>query len=385
MANRPERTIWINAGEASGDMHGAALIKALRALDPALRFTGMGGPAMAAAGMDLVYESRMLSTLGLTEVFHALPRIINMLKGTWQRLKAERPAAIIVLDAPDYNFFLARMARRLKIPCYFYISPQVWAWRTGRVKFLQKYAREILCILPFEQPFYEERGVRAEFIGHPLMDEIPFPRLDSIIPDPDTIGILPGSRRKELAALLAEFGEAGRQLKRFRPELKLTVIRAPSVDPETIRAGWPADVPMTLVEPEDRYEAMRRANFLVAASGTVSLESALIGTPTVVAYRLSKLTFALARRVIDVKYISLPNLILDEQVFPELLQEQAGADTIAALGRSWLTDPKILPAIRERLKKLRSRMGEPGAPHRAARIILDDLTALVASGHTPLA
>ena len=162
------------------------------------------------------------------------------------------------------------------------------------------------------------------------MDEIPFPRLDSIIPDPDAIGILPGSRRKELAALLAEFGEAGRQLKRFRPELKLSVIRAPSVDPETIRAGWPADVPMTLVEPEDRYEAMRRASFLIAASGTVSLESALIGTPTVVAYRLSKLTFALARRVIDVKYISLPNLILDEQVFPELLQEQAGADTIAA-------------------------------------------------------
>lgn len=376
MAEKQARTIWINAGEASGDMHGAALIRALQALDPALRFTGMGGPAMADAGMDIVYESRMLSTLGLTEVFHALPRIVKMLRGTWQRLRETRPAAVILLDAPDYNFFLARMARRLSIPCYFYISPQVWAWRTGRVRFLKEHAREILCILPFEQDFYEKHGVRAEFIGHPLMDEIPFARLDAMIPDPDLVGILPGSRRKELAALLAEFGAAARQLKQFRPELRFAVIRAPSVEPQAILAGWPGDVPMTMVEPADRYEAMRRASFLIAASGTVSLESALIGTPTIVAYRLSKLTFALARRIIDVKFISLPNLILDEQVFPELLQEQAGAPTIAAVGRGWLTAPRALSDIRERLAALRSRMGAPGAPHRAARIILDDLRGL---------
>ncbi len=384
-ADGQTRTIWINAGEASGDMHGAALIRALRERAPAMRFTGMGGPAMAAAGMDLAFESRMLSTLGLTEVVHALPRIVRMLAATWRRLKELRPAAVILLDAPDYNFFLARMARRLSIPCYFYISPQVWAWRTGRVRFLKTHAREILCILPFEQEFYERHGVRAEFIGHPLMDEIPFGRLDAIIPDPDLVGVLPGSRRKELAALLAEFGEAARQLRRFRPELRFAVIRAPSVAPETLRAGWPADVPMTLVEPEDRYAAMRRASFLIAASGTVTLESALIGTPTIVAYRLSRLTFALARRTIDVKHISLPNLILDEQVFPELLQEQAGAGTIAAVGRAWLTDRTALPGIRQRLAVLRSRMGEPGAPGRAARIILDDLARLPERTARPLA
>ncbi len=376
MPENGENSIWINAGEASGDMHGAALIRALSARDPKLRFIGMGGPAMAEAGMELLYESRMLSTLGLTEVFHALPRIVRMLAGTWRELKRRRPKALILLDTPDYNFFLARMARRLSIPCYFYISPQVWAWRTGRVRFLARHAREILCILPFEQAFYESHGVRAAFIGHPLMDEIPFAELDAMTPEADLVGILPGSRRKELHALLTEFGAAARELSRARPGLRFEVIRAPSVEREALLAGWPSDVPMTIVEPSDRYRAMRRASLLVAASGTVTLESALIGTPTVVCYRLSNLTFALARRIIDVKYVSLPNLILDEAVFPELLQDDARAPGITAKALEWLDEPARLDRVRARLADLRSRMGEPGAPGRAAAIILDDLAAL---------
>ncbi|EPR44405.1 lipid-A-disaccharide synthase [Desulfovibrio sp. X2] len=378
MESGQKRTIWINAGEASGDMHGAALIRALLAREPSLSFVGMGGPAMSAAGMSLDYDSRMLSTLGFTEVATALPRIAKMLWGTWQKLKEYRPAAIILLDSPDYNFFLARMGRKLGIPVYFYISPQVWAWRKGRVNFLKTHAREILCFLPFEQPFYERHGVRAEFIGNPLMDEIPFEELDAVQPEADLVGVLPGSRKKELYSLLPEFGEAARILRRQRPGTRFLLVRAPTIDETLLRELWPSDVPVEIVEPGDRYRAMRRAELLLAASGTVSLEAALIGTPTVVAYRLSDLTFALARRFIDVKYVSLPNLILDEQVFPELLQERANAVSIAGVAKLWLADPRLTANVRAKLAGLRDRMGEPGAPHRAARIILHDLDAFSA-------
>lgn len=368
--------IWISAGEASGDLHGALLAQALRARNPGLSLAGMGGPAMVGAKVDVRFSMRQLSLVGGTEILSSLPRILKLLRDTRKTFEEFRPQAVVVIDSPDFHFHVVRRARSLGIPVYYYVSPQVWAWRSGRVNFLRKNVRKVLCILPFEQAFYLERGMKADYVGHPLLDQIPLADLDSLEPEPGHIGILPGSRRKEVEGLLPEFVGAARLLAGSQAGLRFSLVRAPGIDPDLLLRHWPQDLPVTLVEPEDRYRAMRQSQFVLAASGTVSLETALVGTPTIIAYKLSPLSYFLARRLIKVKYIGLPNLILDRKVFPELIQEEARDAVMAAIGRMWLANDTSLPSIRADLAKLRHLVGEPGAAGRAVDLILDDLAGL---------
>lgn len=368
--------IWISAGEASGDLHGALLAQPLRARNPGLSLAGMGGPAMVEAKVDVRFSMRQLSLVGGTEILSSLPRILRLLRDTRRTFEEFRPQAVVVIDSPDFHFHVVRRARALGIPVYYYVSPQVWAWRSGRVNFLRKNVRKVLCILPFEQAFYRERGMEADYVGHPLLDQIPLADLDRLAPEPGHIGILPGSRRKEVEGLLPEFAGAVRLLAESQTGLRFSLVRAPGIDPDLLLRHWPQDLPVALVEPEDRYRAMRQSQFVLAASGTVSLETALVGTPTIIAYKLSPLSYFLARRLIKVKYIGLPNLILDRKVFPELIQEEARAAVMAAIGRMWLANDTSLPSIRADLAKLRHLVGEPGAAGRAVDLILDDLAAL---------
>lgn len=371
-----DRPIWISAGEASGDMHGASLMRGFAAAGARRAFTGMGGPDMAAEGFAAEFGSHEVSLVGATEVVAHLPRIIGLLRRTHARLKAIRPAAIILVDAPDFNFMVARMARRLGIPAYYYISPQVWAWRKGRVRFLRDYTRKVLCILPFEQEFYERHGARADYVGHPLLDAVPFGELDALEPDPLRVGILPGSRKREVATLLPRFMEAAATLHAEDRRLRFTLVRAPGMDEALLTPHIPAGLPVDMVGPEERYRHMRRSRVLLAASGTVTLESALVGTPTVVAYTVSPATYALGRLLVDVPFISLPNLIMGRQVFPELIQTDATPERMAAWARLWLRVESAYANTRHELAGLREKLGEPGAADRAARIILDDLRAL---------
>jgi lipid-A-disaccharide synthase len=366
-------TIWINAGEVSGDMHAASLMRAFAGLGAPYRFTGMGGPAMAEAGFTAEFDSAELSLVGVSEVFGHLPRIFSLLRATKARLKALRPRAVVVVDAPEYNFRVARMAAKLGIPVYFFISPQVWGWRTGRVRFLAKYARRILCILPFEVDFYARHGVAADFIGHPLLDTMPLAELLRVPVVPGRVGILPGSRRREIAGLLPRFAAVARTLSERDPGLSFSLFRAPGVEPEFLRSFWPADLPVTAVTPGERYAGMRACELLLAASGTVTLESALLGTPTLVAYRVAPLSFLVGLFLIHAEYFSLPNLILGKRVFPELLQGQTEPATMARVASRLLFDKPLLAAVREELDGLRARMGAPGAARRAAEIILRDL------------
>lgn len=354
-------------------MHGAALMREMRALRPELAFEGIGGPSMASLGQEQMYEMAALSLVGATEVLSSLPRILRMFKAIKRRLREQPPEALILIDAPDFNFRLARMAHGLGIPVYYYISPQVWAWRSGRVKFLQKYCRKVLCILPFEQEFYSERGVDVEFVGHPLLDELPLAELDALERDPWRIGILPGSRKKEIAALLPEFAATAGQLVKEFPELKFIVVRAPGVELERLQALWPENVPVEYVDPDERYRAMAGCAFLLASSGTATLEAALLGTPCVVGYKMSGLSMFLARRLVNVEHISLPNLILGRKVFPELLQDEVSPEVMVPLAKAWLTDGEALEGVRLALRELRQRMGEPGAPGRAARAIVESM------------
>lgn len=367
------KKIWINAGEASGDMHGALLAESLMKASPGTEILGMGGPAMQKAGCDIRYPMQLISLVGLTEVLPKLPRLLRLFGEIEDILKKERPSAVVLIDCPDFNFRLAKRAKKLGIPVYYYISPQVWAWRQGRAKFLQKTVRKILCILPFEKQFYNERGVDAEYVGHPLLDLIPVDELDNISPDPNLIGILPGSRSKEISSLMPEFSRAAEMLKKDRPGLKFAIARAPGVEVEKIISLWPSDLDLEIVEPDARYMLMRRSNFLMAASGTATLESALIGTPTMIGYRMSGLSAYLARKILSIEYVSLCNIILDAPVLPELLQERCTAENFHAQASQWLDSPETAARVREQLATLRSMVGTPGAAKRTADIILEDL------------
>ncbi|MGE4551597.1 MAG: lipid-A-disaccharide synthase [Desulfovibrionaceae bacterium] len=375
MSEAPHDTIWISAGEASGDMHGARLARELVARRPGLRCVGMGGPAMAAAGVDLRQDMEAISGVGFTEVLALVPRALRILAETRRALAELRPRAVVVIDCPEFNFRLAKAAHGLGIPVYYYVCPQIWAWRRGRTRLLERYFREALCVFPFEQAFYEGRGVAARYVGNPLLDELPLDELDAMAPDPERVGLLPGSRRKEIAQLMPEFAGAARRVAEARPGVKFTLFPAPNVDPARLLAHWPAGLDVTLADPARRYQAMRSCGLLLLASGTVALEAALAGTPALVAYRLSALTYRLTRLVVRVRFASLPNLILDREIFPERFQAEATAEPLARAVLDWLTHPEKPAAVRAELARLRQVMGGPGAAGRAAELILEDARA----------
>ena len=379
------RHVWINAGELSGDIHGQALLQALHRHCPDLEAVGMGGPHMEQAGMRTLLRVESLSVMGLTETFTALPRAIGMLRRIQQELTERRGRgeldAVVLIDAPDFNFRVARMASGLGIPVYYHIPPKVWAWRTGRVRFLRKYTRKIFSILPFEADFYTAHGLgedRVVFVGNPLVDMVDYPALASVKPLARRIGIMPGSRRAEVSHLMPLFGDTARRLRAGRPDTEYVCLRAPNIDADTLRALWPADVPLTMAEPETRYQTMRSCTLLLAASGTATLEAALAGTPTVLAYKVSPLTYAIGKHVVKVPWVGLPNLILNREVFPECLQDKANPDNLAAIAGDWLDKPDKLDTVRRDLDLIRQLCGPPGSADRAARLLLDDLDDLTA-------
>lgn len=371
-ANQPP-SLFISCGEPSGDIHAAALLLSLRKCRPDLICGALAGPSLRAAGVNEVRGIEELSVMGFTEVLSALPRALRMLGDIRRHLKNSRPNAVILVDAPEFNFRVARIAHELNIPAYYYISPKIWAWRTGRVHFLRKYVRKIISILPFEVGFYAKYGMSVDYVGNPLVDIIDLPALEAVALDPNNIGIMPGSRKKEIDFLLPEFGLAARLLRQSNPDLEFLCLRAPNVSADRLRELWPPDVPLRLIEPEERYQAMKSCNLVIAASGTATLECALIGTPTIAAYKVSKLTYSLGKLVVKARWMSLANWIFEETVLPELLQEEATGANVAAIAASWLTEPKIAQGIRQKLSALRDLLGPPGATDRAAGIILRDL------------
>lgn len=379
--------LWISAGELSGDMHGARLINALRKRNPDLAFLGMGGPHMAAEqGFIPLFRIEELSVMGVTEVIRQLPGILRLLSRIRQALAEKRPRAVIVIDAPSFHFRVIKAARSLGIPVYYYISPKAWAWKESRARFIKENVRRLISILPFEVDFYKRFGMNIDYVGNPLVDMVDWERIKGITPVPGKIGLLPGSRNREITSLVPEFGKAARILLEKLPHLQFHMVRAPGIAGEKLRELWPAGVPLTIAPPDNRYAFMRECEMLIAASGTVTLEAALAETPTLAAYRVSPVTYALGKAFIKIPYISLSNLILDKPLFPELLQKDAEGPNLAAKALEWLAPGnggRPLDAVRGELAGLRSRMGEPGAADRAAGIILKDIATLPDGKGTP--
>lgn len=254
--------LWVSAGEMSGDMHAANLVRAIQAKAPHIRFAGVGGPDLRKTGFEDVFKVEDLSVMGITEVLSHLPRILGMLKRIRQELAARRPDAVILVDAPSFNFRIAKYAKELGIPVYYYISPKIWAWRTGRVKFIRRYVDKVISILPFEVDFYRQHDMEIDYVGNPLVDMVDWNEIDALAPIPQRIGLLPGSRKKEITSLMPQFAIAAEHMRKELPELEFHCVRAPGVSEDNLRELWgkrrSADNPCT-GQPLQIYARMHHA------------------------------------------------------------------------------------------------------------------------------
>lgn len=376
-------SIMLSAGETSGDLHGGTLCRALRDLAPEVALLGMGGPRMAAAGMEVVVDPLAHAVVGTSEAVSRLPALYRAYRTLVRRLREAPPRALVVIDFPEFNMRLARQARRAGVPVVYFIPPQVWAWRRGRVRLIARLASRVLAVFPFETPLYQAAGVAVDYVGHPILDVLP-PGLDrararaalGVAPETTLVGLFPGSRREEIARLLPAMLDAARRLAAApaagAPRFALGL--APSVErrvvdgllAETQAAGGPA----VDVVAQRTYEVMAAADAILIASGTATLEAALLGAPMVVCYRVSRVTEMISRALIHIPWISLPNIIAGRAVVPELLQDEATGERLAAEARRLLSDPAVAAAQRAAFADLRGRLGEPGVGRRAARAVL---------------
>ena len=381
--------LLLSCGEPSGDLYAGALTRELRALDPGLTIAGLGGPQFAAAGGTLLEDYRGFAVTGLTEAIAKLPRSRSAIARLAATARDERPDALVLVDFPDFNFQLARRVKPLGIPIVYYISPQLWAWRPGRMKTMRRIADRVLVIFPFEEPLYRDAGVPVEFVGHPLIDLVgpPAPRerflarhgLEAHAP---TVAILPGSRANEVSQILGDLAAAGVLVRQRIPDAQFVVARAPHLDDRLFDVvGQRLPHGASIVEGETDA-ALESADVVLTASGTATVQTALHDRPMVIVYRLSALTFRILRRLVRVDSIGMVNLIAGEKIVPELVQDQFTPEAVAAEAVSMLTDRARAAAIRAGLARVRQRLGGPGASRRAAEAILHVVAAAKAAARS---
>jgi len=377
--------VFLAAGEVSGDLHGATLARALTALSPGLTLSGMGGPRMAAAGVRLLQGIERVSVVGGTEVLGRLPALLRALHVLRRSLREARPGVLVLIDFPEFNLRLARRAHALRIPVVYFIAPQVWAWRRGRVRTMARDVSRVLAVFPFEVGLYQEAGVPVEFVGHPILDVLPplgrqAARKGLAEDDEPLIGLLPGSRgeeiRRHLPVLLGAAAGIVSRVPRARFALPLASTAVPADLETAALAAVQASGVDVRVLPGEAYRVMAAAELLLVASGTATLEAACYGTPMVVIYRLSAPSYAAARVLVrGVSHISLPNIIAGYGAVPELIQGRATVPGVAQAALALLEDAAARAAQRAVLLEVRARLGEPGAAERAAHAVLRE------SGH----
>ena len=369
--------LLLSCGEPSGDLYAGALVRELRAIDPGVMVSGLGGPAFSSAGGHLLEDYRDLAVTGFTGPLAGMPRYFS----AWRRLvrfaRRERPDALVLIDFPDFNFFAGRSLHRLGIPVVYYISPQVWAWRPKRLATIRSFAARVLVIFPFEEAIYREGGVPVEFVGHPLV-ELARPELDrstfllrhGLSAAAPTVAILPGSRNNEVSHHLPDLLRAATLIRRSVPTAQFVVARAPNLAPEPFDRV-PADAPSGAVVVEGEADSvLAAADVVLAASGTATVQTALHDKPMVIVYRVSPLEYRLLRRLITVKMVGMVNLIAGELIVPELIQDAFTPDAVAREAVSMLTDPGRVERIRAGLSRVRAKLDGSGASRRAAEAIL---------------
>ena len=370
------KKVMMVTGEASGDLHGAHLMEAVHRIDPTIQFFGMGGEALKKAGMNLLYHNQSLSVVGITEVLLKLESIRKTLRGLKRSLDLERPDLLILIDFPDFNLRLAKFAHQRGIPVFYYISPQVWAWRPGRVKLIARWVKKMVVFFAFEVPIYEAAGVDVEWVGHPLLDVVK-PSLSKdeatqqlgLDPARPILGLLPGSREQELERLFPVLLDTAHLLQQEIPGLQFVIPLAPGLTKTSV-SRWMENawVPVKLVEGQT-YDVMNLSDLLIMASGTATLEAAMLGKPMVIIYKVSSLSYWIGRLLVHVKHIGLVNLVAGKGIAPELIQKDATPERIAREALRILNDPTLRQEMTESMIEVRKNLGEPGAVQRAARIV----------------
>ncbi len=376
--------IMIIAGEASGEMHGAGVVAALKARYPEIDVFGVGGERMKRAGCALVYHIERFSVMGLTEVVRHLPFIRRALRRLDGLLASRRPDLVILIDYPDFNLRLARKARRRGIPVLYYISPQVWAWRPRRIHAIVRNVDCMAVVFPFEVELYEKAGGKVVFVGHPLLEVLEsrqsrteFCESVGLDSDRPIIGMLPGSRTMEVERMLPAMAGTLRNVQRDLPGVQGVIGLAPTVSGTDLAAclAGNEDLEEDVVKvPEvenSTYEVMKHADLLLVTSGTATLESACFGTPLLVLYRMSRLSWWIARRLVRIPDIGLVNVVAGRRIAPEFLQDAVDPETLSPVVLELLKDPEKRQAMACELREVRSRLGTPGASSRVADLALD--------------
>ena len=374
------KRIMIVTGEASGDLHGAKLMSAITAQRPDTKFFGVGGKNMAAKGCEILIPGEELAVVGIVEIVGHLPVILN----AFNKLKREfygsnKPDALVLIDFPEFNLRLARQAKKAGIPVLYYVSPQVWAWRRGRVKKIAAVVDSLAAIFPFEPAFYAGQDILVKYVGHPLLDEFEEagncqnlrPRLQ-ISQDKKVVGLFPGSRHNELRYMLDTLVESAQLIFDKEPEAHFLVPVANTLSRADIQSRFPTELPVSFIESDDAtiYDVASSCDTILTVSGTVTLQIALVGTPMAIFYKVSPLTYAIGKRLIKVDHAGLANIVAEDRIVPEFIQDMATPQNLADEALRVLNDSRYANDMRSALEQVHTKLGEPGCSARVAEMLL---------------
>lgn len=381
----------IIAGEASGDLHGSKLVSALKARLPKARFTGMGGTRMQEAGVETLFGIERMGAVGIVEVLGDFDHYYKVYRTLMREIASRRYDAVILIDYPTLNLRLAKQGKRFDCPVFYFISPQVWAWRKGRIRDIRNSVNKMFVILPFEEKMYLDAGVDAEFLGHPFVDLVHPSRtreesrekysLNSAI---KTIGLVPGSRMNEVNSLLDVMIQAAQKIHNELGSCQFLLPVADSIDPDLLRQRLGANpLGIQLIEGEP-YDVMNSCDMLIIASGSATLEAGILGCPMVIIYKLNPLTYILAKLLVNAPLVGLVNIVAEEEVVPELIQGKVTAENICIEVLTVLQAPEKEKAVRERLLKIKSTLGDSEVMKAVAKRIADVMDKLGANEKTPI-
>lgn len=386
------KNILIIAGEVSGDLHGASLIRELKKLDSSLKIFGIGGDKMQAAGMELIYHIDKMAFLGFVEVVKHLPFIKKVQRDLINEVKKRKVREVVLIDYPGFNLNLAKKLKKLepalsagRIELIYYITPQVWAWGKGRVNKIKKLFSKVLVVFPFEEKFFTSKNVNAEFVGHPLIQEIGcyefisrnlLDKKFNLDPGKEILLILPGSRKQEVKSIFPEAIKAAHKLSE-EFNMQIVVACSSSID-EKVFNGLTDQKNFKVVK-DHTYDLLKHAKFGIVKSGTSTLEAGLMELPMIIIYKTSLLTYKIGKSLVKIKNIGMANIILDEQVVPELIQNDANAENIYDEAKNILSDDELLKLTKIKLRRIKKVLGDKNAPQNAAKIIYSFLNEHKAS------
>lgn len=369
--------IMFSAGEVSGDMHGASIAAAIKKIEPEAQLFGFGGQQMRAAGVDIRCDMQEYNVMGFWEVLKNLRRMFRLRDQLLEIMREEKPDLLVLIDYPDFNWRLAAKAKELGVPIFSYIPPSAWAWRKGRAKPVARLADQIAAIFPFETQVYEDAGARIEFVGNPLIDTVK-PKMRQaeaaayfgLDVEKNNVLLLPGSRRQEIEIILPEMLKAAAELCRRHADVLFFLPAAPGISQERLTELIKNSGVTVQIKTDHTYDLMNLCDFALATSGTVTLEAALLGLPSVILYKMSPLSYFIGNLLVHLPNFSLPNIIAGERILPELLQAEITTDRVVAEAEKLFKNTASATAVKEKLALIRQRLGKADAAGRVAALIL---------------